>query len=77
MKQILSSKIHLTKTDKEGAFPCPLYRNSISLDQNSGKDYSILEAKVSDSGLEEVVIFCKKCESQINLICFPRDDWLS
>lgn len=55
----------------------PFMRKQYIAWPNSGKDYSILEAKVSGSGLEEVVIFCKKCESQINLIGFPPDDWLS
>jgi predicted RNA-binding Zn-ribbon protein involved in translation (DUF1610 family) len=77
LKQILSYMVDLTKTDREGAFQCPLCGNSISPDEDSEKDYSILEAKVNASSLEEVVIRCNRCESQINLIGFPPNDWLS
>lgn len=73
-KQILSYKVDLTKTDKEGAFHCPSCQNSISPDEDSEKDYSILETKVNGKGLEEVVISCNRCGSQINLIGFPPND---
>jgi len=73
-KQILSFKVDLTRTDKEGAFYCPLCQNSISPDEDSEKDYSILETKVNGIGLEEVVINCNRCGSQINLIGFPPNN---
>lgn len=77
IKQILSYKVDLAETDREGAFHCPLCRNSISPDEDSEKGYSILETKVNATGLEEVVISCNRCGSQINLTSFPPNDWLS
>lgn len=77
IKQILLYKVDLTKTDKEGAFHCPLCQNYISPDEDSEKDYSILETKVNGKGLEEVVINCNRCGSQINLTGFPPKNLLS
>ncbi len=59
--------VESAKTDRNGAFLCPRCGTKISPDDASEKLYSILETRVNDSGLEEVLIYCKKCRSQINL----------
>ena len=53
-----------------GDFSCPRCGNSISPDDSTEEAYSILEAKVSDQGLEEILIRCNKCESELHLTGF-------
>lgn len=67
------SSVELSKSDEEGAFNCPSCGNIISPDDTTEKAYSILEVKVNTSGFEELVIYCKKCGSQINLAGFPSN----
>ena len=70
MKQIHAYRIDLTKIDGSGDLSCPQCGNAISPDDATEKAYSILETKVSKQGLEEVVICCNKCTSQIHLSGF-------
>ena len=73
MKSIRKEQIHylnlidLSKTDKKGAFNCPVCGSNISPSDTSEKTYSILEAKINALGLGELVVCCKKCGSQIYL----------
>jgi hypothetical protein len=70
MKQIHAYTIDLTKIGGSGDFPCPRCGTAISPDDNTEEAYSILEPKVNSRGLEEVVIRCNTCESQIHLTGF-------
>lgn len=70
MKQIQVYVLDLTKIDGSGNFSCPRCGNAISPDDCTEKAYSILEANVSDQGLEEIIIRCNKCESELHLIGF-------
>lgn len=67
MKQIHVYKLDLTKIDGRGELLCPQCGSFISPDDVTEKAYSILETKVSKHGLEEVVIRCNRCTSQIQL----------
>ncbi len=62
--------LDLTKIDGKGDFPCPICGNTISPDDSTEKTYSILEAKVRDQGLEEIIIRCNKCENELHLTGF-------
>lgn len=70
MKQIQVNVLDLTKIDGSGDFSCPRCGNVISPDDCSEKAYSILEAKVSKGGLEEILICCNKCRSELHLTGF-------
>ena len=70
MKQMQVYVLDLTKIDGSGDFPCPKCGITISPDDNSEKAYSIIEAKVDDQGLEEIIISCNKCTSEIHLTGF-------
>jgi predicted RNA-binding Zn-ribbon protein involved in translation (DUF1610 family) len=70
MKQIQVYVLDLTKIDGSGDFSCPKCGNAISPDDCTEKTYSILEAKVSGQGLEEIMIRCNKCESEVHLTGF-------
>lgn len=63
-------RIDLTKIEGEGDFSCPCCGNEISPDDEKEEAYSIVEAKVKGSDLEELVILCKRCRREIHLIGF-------
>jgi phage terminase large subunit GpA-like protein len=69
-KQIQVYMLDLTKIVGKGDFLCPRCGTEISPDDETEENYSILEAKVNNSGLEEVIICCNKCKSEIHLTGF-------
>ena len=69
-KQTLITELDLTKIDGNGDFPCPTCGVTISPEDESEDVYIILEEKVTDDVLEEMIIQCKNCSAQIRLIGF-------
>jgi len=70
MQQAQAYKVDLTKTNENGDFSCPRCGSVISPDETNEETYSIIEPKVNSHGLEEVVLCCNKCKSQIHLTGF-------
>jgi hypothetical protein len=70
MKQLQIYVLDLTKVDGSGDFPCPSCGTTISPDDSTEKAYSIIEAKVNNQGLEEIMIRCNKCASELHLTGF-------
>ena len=70
MKQKQAYVLDLTKMDGSGEFSCPSCGAAISPDDCTEEAYSILEAKVNQYGLEELVVRCNKCLSQLHLTGF-------
>jgi len=64
-------EIDLTKTDRNGAFPCPKCGAVISPADESQNVYTILEKKLKDNSLEKLIIQCK-CGSEIHLVGFLK-----
>ena len=71
MKQVLVSELDLTKIQGNGDFPCPNCGVTISPEDESDDVYIILEEKIRNDALEELVIQCNKCSSRIRLTGFP------
>ena len=69
-KQLTAYKVGLSMMNKKGDFPCPQCGAKISPDDCSDQAYSILDININSIGLEEVVIRCNKCTSQIHLTGF-------
>jgi len=69
-KQMLVSELDLTKIDGNGDFPCPNCGIIISPEDETEDVYTILEEKVRNNALEEMLIQCNKCRSQIRLTGF-------
>jgi len=61
-------EVDLTKLKGEGDFPCPECDALISPKDETDDVYSILETKVRNEALEEVVIRCNKCRTIIRLV---------
>jgi hypothetical protein len=70
MKQTQLFVVDLTKIDGSGAFSCPGCGNVISPDDCSEEVYSIIEPRVGKHGLEELLIRCGNCASQLHLTGF-------
>jgi len=68
MKQ--TRRVDLTKIDGNGDFSCPQCGIVISPEDSTDEKYSVLEPKVKNNGLEEVVILCNSCGSHIHLTGF-------
>ena len=68
--------VDLTKIDGDGAFPCPKCGSIISPDDESEEVYQIVETKVKNDELAELMLTCNKCGITIKLVGFlsqPED----
>jgi len=70
IKKDMMYEIDLTKIDGDGAFPCPKCGNMISPDDETDDTYQIVETKVKEDELAELVLTCNKCGSTIKLTGF-------
>jgi predicted RNA-binding Zn-ribbon protein involved in translation (DUF1610 family) len=70
VKKNMKYVIDLTKIDGDGAFPCPQCGTIISPDDESEETYQIVETKVKDDELAELMLTCNKCGSTIKLVGF-------
>ncbi|MGB9778935.1 MAG: hypothetical protein ACP5IM_04780 [Candidatus Bathyarchaeia archaeon] len=62
--------VDLTKIDGDGAFPCPKCGAIISPDDETEEVYQIVETKVENDDLAELILICNKCGSTIRLVGF-------
>jgi len=62
--------IDLTKIEGDGAFPCPKCGTVISPDDETESTYEIVDTKVKNDELSELIVICKKCQSTIKLTGF-------
>ncbi len=70
MKKSVIYTIDLTKIDGDGAFPCPKCETIISPEDESEEVYKIIETKVRNDELIELVLVCAKCGTNIRLTGF-------
>jgi DNA-directed RNA polymerase subunit RPC12/RpoP len=71
VKQLLAYEVDLTKIRGNGDFSCPKCGITISPEDETEQVYSILETKVKNQILTELVIQCNRCASRIRLTGFP------
>ena len=62
--------VDLTKIDGDGSFPCPKCGTSISPEDESEETYKIINTKVINDQLVELVVVCSNCGSTIKLTGF-------
>ena len=77
MKKSMSKKnvpytIDLTQIDGDGSFPCPKCGTVISPEDESEEVYKIVDTKVVNDELVELVIMCSECSSHIKLTGFQQ-----
>jgi predicted RNA-binding Zn-ribbon protein involved in translation (DUF1610 family) len=77
MKKSMSKKsvpytIDLTQIDGDGSFPCPKCGTVISPEDETEQVYKIVDTKVVNDELVELVINCSECRSNIKLTGFQQ-----
>ena len=70
MNQLMEYYLDLTKLEGTGEFACPCCGVLISPDDETEQVYSVLEAKVRDDVLENLMIRCNSCGVEIMLTGF-------
>jgi predicted RNA-binding Zn-ribbon protein involved in translation (DUF1610 family) len=71
-KNASTYELDLATVEDDGSFQCPECGLSISPDDESEENYQILDTKVVNDELAELVINCAKCNSTIKLVCFQQ-----
>jgi predicted RNA-binding Zn-ribbon protein involved in translation (DUF1610 family) len=64
--------IDLTKIDGDGSFPCPKCGTIISPEDESEEIYKIVNTKVINDELVELIVMCGNCGSNIKLTGFQQ-----
>ena len=77
MKKAMAMKgalytIDLTKIEGDGSFPCPQCGTSISPEDETEDVYQIIDTKVVNDELVELVISCGTCGTRIKLTGFQQ-----
>ena len=70
MMQILVYNVDLVKLEGKGDFLCPCCGTLISPDDETEEIYSVLEARVRNDFLENLLIRCNNCSNKILLTGF-------
>ena len=70
MKQITMHEIDLMELEGKGDFLCPCCGTKISPDDDTEEAYSILEPKVKNNALEDLLIRCNSCLNKLLLTGF-------
>jgi predicted RNA-binding Zn-ribbon protein involved in translation (DUF1610 family) len=72
IKKTLFYKVNLSQVEGEGSFPCPKCGTMISPDDESEEVYKIVDTKVVNDELVEVIITCNTCGTIIKLTGFNQ-----
>ena len=75
MKKTMSKKsliytVDLTEIEGDGSFPCPKCATVISPEDETEEVYKIVDTKIVNDELVELVIMCGNCGSNIKLTGF-------
>jgi predicted RNA-binding Zn-ribbon protein involved in translation (DUF1610 family) len=73
-KKVTVYKVDLAILDGDGSFECPKCKATISPDDESEENYEILDTKVVNDELSELVISCAKCRCTIKVTGFQTSD---
>ena len=65
--------VDLAQLDGDGSFKCPKCGVSISPEDESENNYQIVDTKVKNDELVELIITCGKCDSTIRLTGFQSE----
>ena len=65
-------KIDLTQIEGDGTFQCPRCKTTISPDDETENVYTILDTKVVNNELVELVISCGTCDTILRLTGFQQ-----
>jgi hypothetical protein len=72
-KKSLEYTIDLARIEGDGSFPCPKCGKQISPEDESEENYEILDTKIVNDELAELVISCADCRSVLKLTGFLQE----
>jgi predicted RNA-binding Zn-ribbon protein involved in translation (DUF1610 family) len=72
LRKTASYTIDLTKIEGDGAFPCPKCGTVLSPEDETEQVYRIVNTKVVNNELVELLIMCGNCGSNIKLTGFQQ-----
>jgi hypothetical protein len=75
-KQLTVYKMELDEINRNGSLSCPGCGAHISPEDHSDKIYTLLYANMNSVGLDEIVIRCNRCQSQIYICGFSKAEQL-
>jgi hypothetical protein len=67
-----SYTIDLTKIEGDGSFPCPKCGTVISPEDETEEIYKIVNTKIVNDELVELIVMCENCRSNIRLVGFQQ-----
>jgi hypothetical protein len=70
LEKTVPYSVDLTKIDGDGSFPCPKCGSAISPEDESEEAYKIINTKVINDQLVELIVVCSNCASTIRLTGF-------
>lgn len=71
-KKGMAQTINLAQIDGDGSFPCPKCGTIISPEDETEKVYKIVDTKIINDELVELVIVCENCRTQVKLVGFQQ-----
>ena len=72
-EKVSSYSIDLVAIDGDGSFPCPKCGMPISPEDETEENYKVIDTKVVNNQLAELVIACGRCRTTINLTGFQQE----
>lgn len=72
VKKSAAFTIDLTTIEGDGSFPCPKCGTAISPEDESEEVYKIIDTKVVNNELVELLVKCRSCRSTIKLNGFQQ-----
>jgi predicted RNA-binding Zn-ribbon protein involved in translation (DUF1610 family) len=77
MKQKLANQLtvyrmELDEINRNGSLPCPGCGTHISPDDQTEEAYTLLDVNMNGVSLDEIVIRCNRCRSQIYIAGFSK-----
>ena len=65
-------RINLVNIEGNGSFPCPKCGKTISPEDGTEENYTVMDTEVINEELAELVIACVKCGSTIKITGFQQ-----
>jgi hypothetical protein len=75
--QIALYKMELSEINRNGSLACPGCGAHISPDDQTEEIYTLLDVNMNGVGLDEIVIRCNRCRSQIYISGFSKAEQLT
>jgi predicted RNA-binding Zn-ribbon protein involved in translation (DUF1610 family) len=72
VKKSVAFTIDLTTIEGDGAFPCPKCGTIISPEDETEEVYKIVDTKIVNDELVELIVMCSNCGSTIKLAGFQQ-----